>query len=75
MTGKLQTLATTFPQLPSLKQAIGKSRKLSYAIYFLWRKPVCHRIAKTQLVNTARHQGETRDGDRETRCQSHYIIV
>ena len=41
------------------KKVGGKGRKLSYALYFHWGKPVCHRIAKTQLVNLARDQRDT----------------
>ena len=59
MTGKLKASTITYSQLASLKKARGKGRKLSYTIYFHWGKPVCHRIAKTRLVNVARNQRET----------------
>ena len=59
MTGKLKAFTITYSQLASLKKACDKGRKLSYALYFHRGKPVWHKIAKSQLVNAARHQRET----------------
>ena len=51
MKGKLTAFTITYSQLASLKKSGGQGRKVSYAINFHGGKPICHRIAKTQLVN------------------------